>query len=337
MRRRGGHSVSHRGAALGALGCVVKRKPLSLVNAPLHTRAHTQLWEKRSGKCLATLREHSGPVYSAVWCTDGSMVASGGASRRRGAVWSECRGRALRELPRCAGRGGARGRRPLILACYVTFSPRHHLRLRFRLRTCCAGGDSCIFVYDVERVMAVAARVAAGEWVPVVDEEERVLVRIGASPDHIGEHEQGLRRGRGGVGGGGHAVSTSSGGGGWERQAETRMGVRICEEAASELTGVGATASHQIRLPTYAHPRVQTDTAAPSAACSSSSRTTRCCPRRTTARRVEAEYCVASLLGVSARGGACEDSVELRYRRRRPRALCAIAIHVSFGPVTVCR
>jgi WD40 repeat protein len=37
-----------------------------------------QLWEKRSGKCLATLSDHTGPVYSAVWCTDGSLIATGG-------------------------------------------------------------------------------------------------------------------------------------------------------------------------------------------------------------------------------------------------------------------
>ena len=40
---------------------------------------HTvKLWEKRSGKCVATLRDHTAAVYTAVWCNDGSMLASGG-------------------------------------------------------------------------------------------------------------------------------------------------------------------------------------------------------------------------------------------------------------------
>lgn len=40
-----------------------------------------QVWEKRSGECLHTLRDHAGPLNSAVWCSDGSLVATGGADR----------------------------------------------------------------------------------------------------------------------------------------------------------------------------------------------------------------------------------------------------------------
>jgi hypothetical protein len=50
-----------------------------------------------------------------------------------------------------------------------------------------AGGDRTIIVYDVDRVLSVAARAAAGQWVPAVDEEERVLVRIKPPPDNPGE------------------------------------------------------------------------------------------------------------------------------------------------------
>ena len=40
-----------------------------------------QVWDKRSGDCQYTFRDHSGPVSSAVWCSDGSMVATAGADR----------------------------------------------------------------------------------------------------------------------------------------------------------------------------------------------------------------------------------------------------------------
>jgi WD40 repeat protein len=39
------------------------------------------VWEKRSGECLHTLRDHTGPVNTAVWCSDGSLVATAGADR----------------------------------------------------------------------------------------------------------------------------------------------------------------------------------------------------------------------------------------------------------------
>ena len=40
---------------------------------------HTvKMWDKRSGRCIATLREHTAAVYTAVWCNDGSMIASAG-------------------------------------------------------------------------------------------------------------------------------------------------------------------------------------------------------------------------------------------------------------------
>ena len=40
-----------------------------------------KLWDKRSGRCVATLSggHGGGPVYTAVWCGDGSMLATGGA------------------------------------------------------------------------------------------------------------------------------------------------------------------------------------------------------------------------------------------------------------------
>jgi WD40 repeat protein len=43
----------------------------------------------------------------------------------------------------------------------------------------------------VDRVLAVAARAAAGQWVPAVDEEERLLVRIKPPPDNPGEWPRG--------------------------------------------------------------------------------------------------------------------------------------------------
>lgn len=97
--------------------------------------------------------------------------------------------------PRAVREGGSLVASPSIVLCVCAVAPGvdfHYVplienALPLRRTPHAAGGDSCMFVYDVERVMAVAARVAAGEWVPQVDEEERVLVRIGASPDHIGE------------------------------------------------------------------------------------------------------------------------------------------------------
>jgi WD40 repeat protein len=39
------------------------------------------VWDKRTGDCQHTLRDHTGPVHTAVWCSDGSLVASAGSDR----------------------------------------------------------------------------------------------------------------------------------------------------------------------------------------------------------------------------------------------------------------